>query len=344
MNWTVEEIPELQGYCVEWAEPGNFYLSRRNVVFHCGTLKPPFTKIAAIDAAPWKTAVSGIRLAQRLLRFMVMNVVPLADGSIFVTFDKSVGVIRDGKYRHLDGLSRPCRVLRGSCAVDEKGSIYFGEYLANTERGPMQIYRYQTGGDAVEAAHTFPAGSIKHIHGIYYDTFTQSLYCLTGDDEKECKILRTADGFETIDTVGSGDETWRAVSMLFSKHSVFYGTDAEFRDNQILELDRKTGERRPLGTVNGTVFYSKHIGSDLFFTTTAENAPAQAENTAALWVVADGECRQLAKFKKDRWHTSLFQFGTIHLPHTSRLPEELYFQVVAVEGDGRVFRARSITA
>ena len=33
MKWTVEEVPELKGYTVEWAEPGNFYLSRRNVLF-----------------------------------------------------------------------------------------------------------------------------------------------------------------------------------------------------------------------------------------------------------------------------------------------------------------------
>jgi len=340
MNWTVEEIPELRGYCVEWAEPGNFYLSRRNVVYHSSDLKPPFEHIATIDALLWKTLASKSRLAQRLLRFMVMNVVPLGDGSLFVTFDKSVGIVRDGKYKHLDGLARPCRVLRGSCAVGENGDIYFGEYLANTERGPMRIYRYKTGGDMLEIVYTFPAGAIRHVHGVYYDPFTRSLFCLTGDDEKECNILRTDDGFKTVETVGSGDETWRAVSMLFSKESLLYGTDAEFRENNILELDRQTRERRDLGTVNGTVFYSKQVGDDLVFTTTAENAPSQTENVAALWLVTGGECRQLAKFKKDRWHTSLFQFGTIHFPHTNRLDGELYFQLVAVQGDGRTFRVR----
>ena len=50
MNWKVENVPELKGYTVEWAEKNNFYLSKRNVVFHSENLKPPFKKIAEIDA------------------------------------------------------------------------------------------------------------------------------------------------------------------------------------------------------------------------------------------------------------------------------------------------------
>src|SRR5688500_15416846 len=162
MTWKVEPIPELRGYTVEWAEDGNYYLSRRNFLFHSPDLKPPFNKIATIGAPSWKQAASSFRLAQRLLRFMVTNVVPLANGELFVTFDKSVGIIRDGKYVELAGLERPCRVLRSACAVDQNGDIYFGEYLANDERGEMRVYRYSPGSDALEVAYTFPAGSIKH--------------------------------------------------------------------------------------------------------------------------------------------------------------------------------------
>jgi hypothetical protein len=337
MNWTIEEIPELRGYCVEWAEPGRFFLSRRNVIYKSSDLTPPFEPVATIDARLWKIVASRSRLAQRLLRFMVMNVVPLDDGSLFVTFDKSVGMVRDGKYKHLDGLKRPCRVLRGGCAVDESGDVYFGEYLANTERGPLHIYRYRRGEDAVRVVHTFAAGEIRHVHGLYHDKFTNSIWCLTGDDERECNFLRSGDGLKTVETIGTGDESWRAVSLLFGERSVFYGTDAEYRDNNIFELDRVSGQRRDLGSVSGTVFYSKQVGPDLFFTTTAENAPSQAENVAELWLVSNGKCRQLAKFKKDRWHTSLFQFGTIHFPHTNAFDDRLYVHLVAVDGDNKTY-------
>ena len=343
MKWKVENIPDLRGYGIEWAEPDNFYLSKQNRLFHTTSLKPPFKEIATIEAPFWKQAASNFRLAQRLLRFMVTNVIPLEKPSdLFVTFDKSVGVVSDGKYKELKGLVRPCRVLRSACAV-ENGNIFFGEYVANDERGETRIYKYSTGADELEIVYTFPKNSIRHIHGLYFDEFTRSIFCLTGDKENECRITRSFDGCRTFETVGEGDETWRAVSVLFGENSFYYGTDAEFRANNIYEVDRESLERKNLGEVGGTVFYSKQLGEDLFFATTAENAPSQKENVAALWHVdADGNLEEIVKFEKDRWHGTLFMFGTIHFPSTNKLENELYFSLVGVKEDNQTFRIRKV--
>jgi len=341
LDWIIEEVPQLKGYQVEWAEPGNYYLSRRNRLFHSSTLNPPFEPAALIDAPFWKQAAANLRIAQRLLRFMVTNVIPLPNDEIFVTFDKSAGVIREGKYKELNGLARPCRVLRSACAVDRNKNVFFGEYLANNERREIRIYKFSSGDDGVDIIYTFPPNSIKHIHGLYFDPFTDSIFCLTGDEEKECRILQTFDEFRTFEVIGEGDETWRAVSLLFTADSFFYGMDAEFRTNQIYQFDRKTFERKSLGEVDGTVFYSKQIGGELFFTTTAENAPSQKENTAAIWNVSpNGECSEIARFKKDFWHPTLFMFGTIHFPFANRIDDELFFHVVGVQEDGRTFKIR----
>lgn len=339
MEWKIEEIPELKGFTVEYAAPGEYYLSRRNEIFHSETLEPPFTRFATVDAPFWKSLVSGSRLAQRLLRFQVTNVIKLTNGDLFVTFDKTVGIVRNGKYLSLKGLVRPCRVMRSACAVDEFGNIYFGEYLANDERGEMRVYKYTPGGDSLETAYVFPAGSIKHIHGIYLDDFTKSLFCLTGDDEAECRFLQTFDGFKTLEAIGEGDETWRAVSVLFTQEALFYGMDAEFRKNHIFRIDRVSEERASLGEVNGTVFFSKKLGKDLFFATTAENAPSQTENVAAIWnLKSNGDLKEIAKFPKDRWHPTYFQFGTIHFPAVNLIENELYFHLVGVEGDNLCFK------
>ena len=167
----------------------------------------------------------------------------------------------------------------------------------------MRIYKFAAGSESLEVVHIFPPETIKHIHGIYFDPFTESLFCLTGDDESECRIIQTFDGFQTPQTLGEGDETWRAVSLLFTNDSIYYGMDAEYRTNHIYRLDRETKERASLGEVNGTVFYSKQIGDDLFFTTTAENAPNQTENVAAIWHIdSKGEFQEIIRFKKDLWH------------------------------------------
>jgi hypothetical protein len=343
MNWKVENVPELRGYTVEWAEPGNFYLSRQNRLFHSENLKPPFKQIATFAAPFWKQAVSNFRLAQRVLRFMVTNVIPLKNGDLFVTFDKSVGIIRDGRFQELKGLERPCRVLRSACAIDDGGDIFFGEYLANEERGEMRIYKYSQGSDTLETAYVFPPDSIRHIHGLYFDEFTKSVFCLTGDKEAECLILRSFDGFKTTETVGKGDETWRAVSILFNKNYFYYGTDAEFRANHLYKVNRESLERENLGEVSGTVFYSKKLGEDLFFTTTAEDAPSQKEKVAALWHVdSAGDYREIVKFKKDSLNGTLFMWGTIHFPFVNKLENELYFHLVGVKEDNQTFRVRKI--
>jgi hypothetical protein len=340
MTWKVENVPELRGFTVEWAEPGNFYLSRRNRLFHSTSLKPPFKQIAVIDAPFWKQAASNFRLAQRLLRFMVTNIIPLEKPSdLFVTFDKSVGIIRDGKFQGLKGLIRPCRVLRSACAIDENGDIFFGEYLMNEERGEMRIYKYTQGADALEVAYTFPPNSIRHIHGLYFDEFTKSVFCLTGDKEEECLILRSFDGFKTTEVVGEGDETWRAVSVLFDKNNFYYGTDAEFRANHIYKVNRETRERENLGEVSGTVFYSKKLGEDLFFATTAEDAPSQKERVAALWHVdSAGNYTEITKFKKDFLNGTYFMWGTIHFPYVNKLENELYFHLVGVKEDNQTYK------
>jgi hypothetical protein len=145
MNWTVEKVPELRGYTVEWAETGNFYLSRRNVLYHSENLKPPFKKIAAISAPFWKQTASSFRLAQRLLRFQVTNVIPLDGGDVFVTFDKSVGIVRDGKYHDLKNLARPCRVLRAACARDENGEFINTRRAATRSKSFTLFRRIRSG-------------------------------------------------------------------------------------------------------------------------------------------------------------------------------------------------------
>lgn len=337
--WRVEEIPHLRGFVVEWAENGNYILSRRHQIFRSSHISEKPKLIGEVAAPFWRELASASRLGQRLLRFSVNCIVPIADDALFISFDKTVGLLKDRKYTPINGLQRPCRILRSGVARDNSGDLYFGEYLANEERTSVILYRYSPGTDSVTIAHEFPAGTIRHIHGVYFDRFDNSLVCLTGDADHECKMVRSRDGFRTIEIVGQGDESWRAVSAVFTEDAVFYGTDAEYRPNTIYRLDRATLEQRDLGQVSGTVFYSQQLGADIFFATTAENAPSQEENVAAIWNVSpSGDLSEVAKFGKDRWHTTLFGFGTVYFPHILSPSDEVFFSLAAVKSDNRTFQ------
>jgi hypothetical protein len=332
----VEEA--LGNFTIEWSEPGRFLLSRRHELFESDSLHPPFRRLGAFPTPLWKRAATLLRQGQRALRFMYWNVLPLADGSIFLTFGKSIGIYRDGKITTLAGLERPCRILRRGAALAADGSVYFGEYLLNRERGPMRVYRYTPGADRVEIVHVFPANTVRHIHGIFADPYEGGLWCLTGDVGDECRIMRTMDGFRTIEIVGSGDESWRSVSMLFSPTAIYYAMDAEFTQNYLYRLDRKSGERTVLAEVDGPVYYSQSYGDQYFFAVTAELCPSQKGRAAELWrFVEDGAPERVATLEKDRYSVRYFMPGTIDFPRGPGESDRVLFRATALAGDNRMF-------
>jgi hypothetical protein len=339
VSWSVAENPQLSGYTCEWAEPNNYIFSRRNCLYWSESLSPPFKQIGKFPAPLWETMVSEVRPLQRLLRHFFYNVIPLKDGSLFVSFNKSFGILQNGKFRSLEGMLRPCRVLRSAAAMDKRGNIYFGEYLTNSERGPMRIYRYIPGENFVKTVHEFPAGVIRHIHGIYFDPFTESLWCLSGDIDGENRFTRSKDGFQTMDTIGAGDESWRAVSLLFTKEFIYYATDAEFEENSIIRLCRSTGERKWLGYINGPVYYSYKLGDHLFFAVTGELCPSQRDRRTTLWVVDKNEIpKEVISFEKDIFSVKYFLPAALYFPAGPGLGSELAFSVIGAKSvDGLTY-------
>ena len=341
MSWTVTEEPALRGFTVEWLAGDAMILSRRERLYR-RERDEAAAPLGCVPVLWWQSLLSRIRPAQRLLRAMVYNVAPLPDGSLFVTYGRQVGVLRDGQYVSLAGLVRPCRVLRGGAAMDDAGHVYFGEYLVNHDRGPMRVYRHEVGSGRVEVVHEFPAGAIRHVHAVTRDPFDQSLWCLTGDVGNECRLLRTKDGFRNIEVVGGGDETWRCVSLLFTATHIVYATDAEFTRNRVYRLERATGRREAVGELDGPTYYTIACGADLFFAVTAELCPSQVGRSATLWWLDPaGQLERLAAFEKDRLPVSLFLPGTLHLPRGPGRADEFYFYALGLRAaDNRTFRVQ----
>lgn len=335
----VRPVAGLDGCTVEWAEPGRVLLSRRERLYQAADPGAPRTEVGRFPAPLWKRALTRLRPAQRALRFMFYNVLPLPDGSLFVTFGRQVAVMKDGVLRPLDGVERPFRVLRGGCALADDGCVYFGEYHLNPERAPVAVYRYRPGESRVEVAHRFTAGAVRHVHGVFRDPFGGALWCLSGDVGGECRVMRTADGFRSLDIVGTGDESWRAVSIQFQRDAVYYAMDAEFTQNFIFRIDRATGAREQVAAVEGPVYYSASAGGRLYFAVSAELCPSQQGDFAALWEVGDGvKPRRVATFRKDRLGVRHFMPGTLDFPAGPGLPGRLLFRTTALEGDNRTWQ------
>lgn len=330
--------PVLRGYSIEWAEPSLYVLSRRNVLYTASSPEAPATLAGAIRTPLWQTVGARSRLVQRLLRYMFYNVLKIGDATFLVSFDREIGILEDGVIRTLPGRGRASRVLRGACAQAADGAIYFGEYLDNSRREPVSIFRYSPGNPRIEEAYRFSAGAVRHVHGVYRDPFTNDLWCVTGDRNAECQILRSPDHFVTLEVIGGGDETWRCVSLLFTRNAVYYATDAEFRQNHIYRLDRSTNRRDQLAAIEGPCYYTHSAGEELYFAVTAELCPSQVGDEAVLWRLhEDTGSARVARFRKDRLSVRYFMPGTLHFPNGPGDGSNIYFGVVGVEGDGTTF-------
>jgi hypothetical protein len=106
-------------------------------------------------------------------------------------------------------------VLHGGICEDQEGWTYFGEYFMNPARGEVHIFRLDPALKTWEIAHTFQAGEVRHVHGIYRDPYdTQALWITSGDAMGECYLYRTRDRFTTVERIGEGTQLWRAVRLF----------------------------------------------------------------------------------------------------------------------------------
>lgn len=342
-QWLMEEARELRGFSVEWAEPGELIVARRNELFRTRRRGPPFESLGCVPMPRWKRVASRLRIAQRALRFMYYNVLKLPDDRMLCTFDRQIGIWHKGRYEPVAGLVPRARVLRNGCAIDARGDVYLGDYYLNRQRHEIHLYRLPASKNRLEVVHTFAAGDIRHVHGIYADPFDGSLWCVTGDRGEECRLLRSVDGFQTLHTIGSGDETWRCVSLLFTAEGAYYGSDAEFSQNYLYFVDRHTHQRKQISTVDGPVYYSTALGEDLFFGTAAEMCWDRRKGS--LWQLRDqGPGRRVLSIDKDFFPVRFFQPGTWQFPRGPGDGTSLFVHLVGLRGDNRTYTLRRLAA
>ena len=309
----IRPLPEWDGFTPQWIEAsGAHWLSKGAAIYRAGALGAPPGHVATVPTPKWKRALCRLPYVERVLRFSVYNLIPRSDGSLFVTFAKSLFVWQDGIWHQIEGLAHPFRVLRGCAAQDGNGTIYFGAYFSNADRASkVEIYAIEPGSTRAETVRTFQPGQVRHVHGIHTDPVTGALWSLTGDLPDECRIERSKDGFASTEMIGTGDESWRGIHPQFTQDAIYYATDAEFDQNHIYRIDRASGARTPVTQIDGPSYYGATVGDHVVFATTAELCPSQKGKDAQLWAIGpDGAPQNLRAWRKDLFaNRRLMQLG-----------------------------------
>jgi len=174
-------------------------------------------------------------------------------------------------------------LLQGWTKGDKE--IFYGEYPWKTsEHQEVNIWKSIDDGKSWFITYTFPAGSIRHIHAVQYDPYTHRIWVATGDEDAECRIMYSEDGAKTFKTIGQGTQESRAVSLIFTKDFIYWGTDCPYKQNYIFRWDRKTRKRQEVQKINGPAYYSTKLrDGSLVLATTVEGGIGESDTSAHLW-------------------------------------------------------------
>lgn len=176
-------------------------------------------------------------------------------------------------------------VMPHGITVDDRGSIYFGEYpTAPAPAGrTIQILRSDDGGKSWLVAHEFAAPtSVRHVHGVQWDPEGRRLWVTTGDADAESRIGWSEDHGRTFHWVGTGSQDFRACSLLFLPSAVLWGPDAVRHENALWSYERALDKAAPTAVrLPGPSFYAQRIGAE-------EGLVGLAELVAEVWRVDSG--------------------------------------------------------
>lgn len=213
----------------------------------------------------------------------------------------------------IDNLKQCRNVLHGGLAVTSHG-IYFGEYGHNQKRDPVPIWKSGDDGRNFKIIKELTEQKIKHIHGIYSDKFSESLWIVTGDFDGECFVIEVSDqDFLQLKWHGDGSQKWRPVSLFFMPEKVIWVMDSPIQKAYLQIFDRKDGSITEGQYFPGPVWYSKQFESgDAILQTSVEIGDEVKSKDSIIFYsnnLVDWE--EVYRFKKDFLPMPFFKFGVI---------------------------------
>ena len=280
--------------------------------------------------------LSKINLLRRLTRAEITGFYAI-DNYVFLIVAKKGLYLRkkDSPFKRVFTMPRGSKPL--NICISPSGKLFFGEYFQNMSKLAVNIYSSEDKAQSWHIAYTFLEGSINHIHGLFFDKYTNRIWVATGDRDNECIIGYTEDEFKTFTEVFRGGQEYRTCQLFFYKDFIVFGTDTQYQQNVIKKFDRKTLEITELQKVQGSVIKGGQVGDVAFISTTVEPSKVNTDKYAHLWVTKDGlHWEERYKAKKDCW-PFIFQFGTFEFPqYNVEKLDRLYFSGRALKGlDGK---------
>jgi hypothetical protein len=199
--------------------------------------------------------------------------------------------------------SRPLNI----CLTPEH-HCYYGEYFSNEGRGEVCIYGSKNGKNW-EKVYEFPEKTIRHIHGIFWDSYRKGMWVLTGDSDEESGLWFTEDNFRSLNLVKGGSQQFRAVSVIPKQNGLILPTDTPLEKNYIQFYDLKKDKIIRLKEIEGSAFHAENYGDFDMVSTIIE--PSSVNNTKYVCVYASNDgynWKCIQRIRKPRFPVAFFKY------------------------------------
>lgn len=329
---------------VHFAEDDLLIASRhRTIVVETGGLR---REIVLPESLP-RRLLGLSRLARRALRLDKANVTPAGpDRSELV-------ILRGGQAYHYDIPNarltptlamRNCRnVLHGAVTVLDENEVVFGEYGPSGSVATVPIYRSTDAGRSWTSVYEFAPGSVRHVHGCYWDPFEQRYWIFTGDADHEIRVLSADRSFSEVRPIGGGSQKWRACTAFFEENYVYWIMDSEREDSHLIRFDRNTRQIETGQLFPGPVWYTKRTSDGLYLAATScETGAGVHDDFAHIFVSRNLEdWHEVARFAWDGLPKGWFKMGVVSFAEGEQGSGHFYLFGEALKGiDGRSFQCR----
>ena len=306
-----------------------YTLQRATIKTHASAIE--WDHVGQYRPATWRTMTSSSRLASRLFRDGFHALVTLSSGHLVGAVPKAIVTLSPGETEfHVSH-----KLLRGTrplhLAITPNDHIFWGEYFDNRQRDQVHIYASTDHGAHWDVAHTFPQGTIRHVHNIIYDEWENCLLVLTGDLGSESRILRASCDFKYVDVILSGNQQARSAALVPTRDALYFSSDTPLQANHVYRLDRR-GALSPVAALSSSSIYGCRVRNAVFFSTMVEPSAINSSREVCLYGSPDGirwQC--VLQCKKDRWPMGMFQYGNAFLPDGKNTTNFLAVTTIAVE-------------
>jgi hypothetical protein len=311
-----KEVPNM---LVHWIDDSEIWASSNYTLYRSNDEGITYGKFVDLNVSSLMRLLGKSRLIARGLRLGVRDLRRLKSGTILVIADRKIFRSKNGRFQAVHFFQNGLGPLREGWCEDDSGNCYLGEYFLNDKRDtPVHLLKSADDGQTWKTIHSFQR--IRHIHCVQYDPFLRRIWMGTGDRDDECSISFSEDEGKTWTEIGSGDQMFRAVSLLFTENYVYWGSDSPTIQNYIYRYARKAKEIERMVAVDGPVDYSTRLGNGIMLFATAavgnsEGKSVEWDQKAHIWASKNGtRWEDLISWRKDIY-PYILGFGRVCFAH-----------------------------